>query len=101
MRVVITLASTPRHLSGVQRHAINVARCLLTRSEITAVHLIVAPWQQKLICEWGVCGDPRLQVYPADIGTSTLSRNLWYTPSFPELLPNCRRTSSTSPIPRR
>ena len=49
MKIVIALTSSSGQLSGVQRHAINLARCLLTRQEITAVHLISAPWQQEFV----------------------------------------------------
>jgi hypothetical protein len=49
MKVLIALASSSGQLSGVQRHAINLARCLLTREEVTHVHLVVAPWQLEIV----------------------------------------------------
>jgi len=90
MRVVIALASSGRQLSGVPRHAINVARCLLTRSEITAVHLVAAPWQQEFVRNSSPCNDPRLHLHSASIGSSAASRNLWYYFELPKLATELR-----------
>ncbi|AXC11267.1 Glycosyl transferase, group 1 [Acidisarcina polymorpha] len=85
MRVVIALASSSRQLSGVQRHAINVARCLLTTSDVSAVHLIAAPWQQEFLEDCVQDSDGRLSIHSAAIGESALSRNRWYYTRLPQL----------------
>ena len=85
MRVVIPLASASRQLSGVPRHAINIARCLLTRSEVTSVHLIVSPWQQEFVHQAARCEDGRLYIHAAQIGTGALARNLWYYARLPQV----------------
>jgi glycosyltransferase involved in cell wall biosynthesis len=85
MRVVIALASSSGQLSGIPRHAINLARCLLTRSEIAEVHLVAAPWQQGFVRDASPRGDTRLHLHSAPIGNSALSRNLWFYAELPKL----------------
>ncbi|WP_263352960.1 glycosyltransferase family 4 protein [Acidicapsa acidisoli] len=85
MNVLIALASSSGQLSGVQRHAINLARCLLSRDEITAVHLVAAPWQRDFIQDSTPSMDMRLHVHGAPIGNNAFSRNLWYLSQLPSL----------------
>jgi glycosyltransferase involved in cell wall biosynthesis len=85
MKVVIALTSSSGQLSGVQRHAINLARCLLTRDEITAVHLIAAPWQQDFVRDAAPRTDARLHLHTASVRNNSFSRNLWYYAKLPRL----------------
>ncbi|WP_263354532.1 glycosyltransferase family 4 protein [Acidicapsa acidisoli] len=85
MKVLIALASSSGQLSGVQRHAISLARCLLLRREITAVHLVAAPWQHGFVRDSAPVGDVRLHLHNAPIGNSALSRNRWYFFHLPQL----------------
>lgn len=85
MKVLIALASSPRHISGVPRHAINLARCLLTRAEIGEVHLVAAPWQMDFVLAAFPLRDPRLHLQVAPISNNTLSRNLWFYARLPRL----------------
>jgi glycosyltransferase involved in cell wall biosynthesis len=85
MKVVIAIASSSDCLSGVQRHGINVARCLLTRGGITAVHLIAAPWQQQFVRDSVPHNDPRLHLHSASIGRGAIRRNRWYYTQLPRL----------------
>lgn len=83
MKVVIAVASFSHQISGVQRHAINLARCLLTRGEISAVHLIASPWQESLIRDAMPDADARFHLHSAVIGSGTIARNLWYYSELP------------------
>jgi glycosyltransferase involved in cell wall biosynthesis len=85
MKIVIALTSSSGQLSGVQRHAINLARCLLTRDEITAVHLIAAPWQQDFVRDAAPRSDARLRVHTAIVRNNSLSRNFWYYAKLPRI----------------
>jgi glycosyltransferase involved in cell wall biosynthesis len=85
LKIVIALTSSSGQLSGVQRHAINLARCLLTRQQITAVHLIVAPWQQEFVYDATPCNDARLHLHTAPIRNNSLSRNAWYYLELPRI----------------
>jgi glycosyltransferase involved in cell wall biosynthesis len=85
MKIVIALASSSGQISGVQRHALNLASCLLTRSEITEVHLVAAPWQRSLLEDAGLSTNLRLHLHSAPIGNSAISRNLWFYSGLPSL----------------
>jgi glycosyltransferase involved in cell wall biosynthesis len=85
MRTLIALASSSSQLSGVQRHAVNLARCLLTRSEISEVTLVAAPWQQDFVYDAAPRFDGRLHIEAAPIGNSALSRNQWFYMQLPKL----------------
>jgi len=85
LKIVIALTSSSGQLSGVQRHAINLARCLLTRQEITAVHLIAAPWQQEFVYDAAPSDDARLHLHTASIRNNSLSRNAWYYLELPRI----------------
>ena len=85
MKILIALASSSGQISGVQRHAINLAHSLLTRREITEVHLVAAPWQLGFIQDAFSSGEKRLYLHAAPIGTSALSRNFWFYSQLPKL----------------
>jgi glycosyltransferase involved in cell wall biosynthesis len=85
MRVAIALTSSSRYISGVQRHAVNLARCLLTRDEITMVHLIAAPWQEAAIRDALQLDDARLRLHISPLANNALSRNLWYYAQLPRI----------------
>jgi glycosyltransferase involved in cell wall biosynthesis len=86
MKILLAAASFSSRISGVQRHAFNVARCLLLHPEISAVHLVVAPWQRKLAEETGLGRSSRLKIHVAEMDQSSLSRNLWYYRRLPNLV---------------
>lgn len=90
MRIVIVVVSSTEHLSGVPRHAANMARSLLTRPEITAIHLIAAQWQCAALRDALPFDDPRLSLHPVSIGRSAISRNLWYYNQLPALAAQLR-----------
>ena len=85
MKILIAAASFSSQISGLQRHAFNVVRCLLQLQEISAVHLVVAPWQSELVKDASLDPDPRLTVHIAEMEPSSLSRNLWYYRELPKL----------------
>jgi glycosyltransferase involved in cell wall biosynthesis len=85
MNVVIALTSSSGQLSGVQRHAINLARCLLTCTQITTVHLVVAPWQQDFVNDALPRGDARLHLHTAAVRNNSVSRNAWYYTELPRI----------------
>jgi glycosyltransferase involved in cell wall biosynthesis len=90
MRVVIALTSASREVSGVQRHAMNLARCLLTRNEFSEVHLVAAPWQEKLVRSCMAFSDGRLSLHTPPLSNSAWSRNLWYGMQLPRITARLR-----------
>ena len=85
MKVAVALTSSSGQLSGVQRHAINLARCLLTRTEITEVHLIAAPWQMDFVRDAAPRNNARLHLHTAAVRNTSLSRNAWYYTDLPRI----------------
>jgi glycosyltransferase involved in cell wall biosynthesis len=85
MKILLAAASFASKMSGLQRHALNVARCLLLAPEVSTLHLVFAPWQHHFVQEAGFRSDPRLVTHIATINKSSLSRNLWYYRDLPEL----------------
>jgi glycosyltransferase involved in cell wall biosynthesis len=85
VKILIAAASFSSHISGVQRHAFNMVRCLLRQPEISTVHLVVAPWQRELVQAAGLNAAPRLATHIAEMEPSSLSRNLWYYRQLPAL----------------
>ena len=86
MKIMVTAASFSSEISGIQRHAFNLVRCLLRRPEISRVDLVVAPWQTKLARTVGLDRDIRLKIHVADMEMGSLSRNYWYYRSLPSLV---------------
>lgn len=85
MKILVAAASHSAAMSGVQRHAFNLVRCLLCRPETTALHLVVAPWQLELVRLAGLGSDERLFVHVARMGRGPLARNFWYYLRLPEM----------------
>ena len=85
MKILIAVVASSEHLSGVSRHAANMARCLLTRDDVSAVHLVVAPWQYDALRAAVPHDDPRLHIHQVSLGGTNLSRNLWYYNRLPVL----------------
>jgi glycosyltransferase involved in cell wall biosynthesis len=86
MKILLAAASFHSHISGLQRHARNVARCLLQQPEVSDLHVVVAPWQRDLMKTAGLELESRLTTHIAEpMIKSSFSRNLWYYRRLPEL----------------
>jgi len=85
VKILIAAASFASNMSGLQRHALNVVRCLLPETEISSIHLVIAPWQRNLLQDSGFRQNARVTTHVAEMNRSSLSRNLWYYRRLPEL----------------
>ena len=85
MKVLVTAVSFSSKISGIQRHAFNLVRCLLAHPEIAAVDLAVAPWQLEMAQKAGLSSDRRLRVHVAQLEPDSISRNLWHYRALPGL----------------
>lgn len=85
MKILIAAASFASNISGIQRHALNLARCLLLRPEVTEVHWVVAPWQDGMAQAAGLSPDSRFIPHLAAMGKHSLGRNFWYYRRLPRL----------------
>jgi glycosyltransferase involved in cell wall biosynthesis len=85
MKIVIVVAGSSGHLSGVTRHAANLARCLLSRSGVTAIHVIAAECQWDALDSALPHNDARLHLHEISMGNNAISRNLWYYNHLPAI----------------
>ncbi len=85
MKVLVTAISFSPKISGIQRHAFNLVRCLLAHPEVSAVHLVIAPWQREMAKSAGLGHDSRLQIHVAQLEAGSISRNMWHYRTLPEL----------------
>ena len=85
MKILLTAAQFSSNISGLQRHAFNVVRCLLKQPQISSVHFVIAPWQRALVRDAGLHSMDRVTLHVANMDRSLLSRNLWYYRRLPQL----------------
>ena len=90
MRIVLAALSSNCSMSGVSRHAANLAKSLLTRSEVSAIHVLVAPWEHEHVCEAIGRSNIRLHMHAVPLASGTLYRNLWYYRSLPAIAEQLR-----------
>lgn len=90
MRIVIAAVSSNPCMSGVSRHAANLAKCLLRQSEISALHVVVGPWEEKYVREAIRRDDSRLFIHPVQLRQGTLHRNRWYYRTLPAIAEQLR-----------
>ena len=90
MNIVIAAVSSNRSISGVSRHAANLAKCLLVRPEISNLHVLVAPWEQEYIGGAISRDDRRLRIHPVSLRPGTLRRNAWYYGDLPSITAQLR-----------
>jgi glycosyltransferase involved in cell wall biosynthesis len=86
VKILIAIASFAQNLSGIQRHAFNIARCLLLQPEVSALHLVIAPWQLNLVSQASLPNDVRLFIHIGNMAPNPLSRNLWYLRELPKIV---------------
>ena len=85
MKILLAAVAASEHMSGVSRHAANAVRCLLTRPEITTIHMVVGSWQYEAFQDTLPRDEGRLQIHQAETRHGLLSRNLWYYNELPRL----------------
>lgn len=85
MKIMVAAASFSSDISGIQRHALNLVRCLLRRPEISRVELVVAPWQTRMAEVLATADRGRLAVHVAEMEEGSFSRNRWYYLVLPAL----------------
>jgi glycosyltransferase involved in cell wall biosynthesis len=85
MKILLAAATFSPEMSGVQRHAFNITRCLLSRPEITSITLVLAPWQRNLVRNSGLQPGPRLSFHFGEMRNTSLSRILWFYRDLPIL----------------
>ena len=104
MRIVVAAVSSNLCMSGASRHAANLVKSLLTRSEISAVHVLVAAWEHRYVTEAINRTDSRLHIHAVPLQPGNLRRNLWYYRTLPAIAEQLRASivhlAYPSPIQR-
>lgn len=85
MKVLVAAAQFSAGISGVQRHALMLIRCLLRQQEIQKVHVSLAPWQECLLREIRLGSTDRVVIHTARMNRGILSRNGWFYRELPRL----------------
>lgn len=85
MKIVIAAASFAPNISGLQRHALNLARCLMLQPEVAELHFVIAPWQESFMRTVSVAPSSRLTTHVANLERGALSRNAWYYHALPKM----------------
>ena len=85
MKILLVAASVSSEMSGVQRHAFNMARCLLSHPGVDSITLVLAPWQRELVRASGLHTGPRFGFHFAEMRNSSLSRLHWFYRDLPTL----------------
>lgn len=100
MRVVVVAVSHASSISGIQRHALNLTKCLAA-VPIEAVDLVVAPWQGEMLRQAGMESSTQLKVHMAGTHDGSVNRNLWYYRGLPQLVKRLRPdiVHLTYPVP--
>ncbi len=85
MNLLITAISSATGPSGICRHACNLVRCAVSRTEIQRITLAVGKWQEPYFQRSFKLEDARLSVVSVDIANDAFARNLWYLQKLPNL----------------
>ncbi len=84
LHVLINGVSRFLQPTGICRHTVNLANCLVTRPQISRVTLVIGRWQQDYHRRY-LDLDPRVNVLLMEGENSSRSRNLWFTFRLPRL----------------
>jgi len=85
MHILIPALHRPSKPTGVCRHAVNLAQCLVDSDTVTQVTLLIGEWQQDYFATAFHLTSPKIKLLPVAIANSSRSRNLWFLFGLPQL----------------
>jgi glycosyltransferase involved in cell wall biosynthesis len=85
LKILVTALGGSSQISGISRHVANLVDCLLTRDEVSEVHLALGMWQVEPFRSVLPPSDPRLHLHVATTGNRRFARNWWYWSELPKL----------------
>ena len=85
MNLLITAISSATGPSGICRHACNLVRCAVSRTEIQRITLAVGKWQEPYFQSSFKLAEAKLSVVSVDIANDAFARNLWHLQKLPSL----------------
>jgi glycosyltransferase involved in cell wall biosynthesis len=85
LKILVAALGGSSQISGTSRHTVNLIDCLLTRDDVSEVHLALGAWQLASFCSVLRVSDPRLHLHVTAAGNRMFARNWWYWNGLPEL----------------
>lgn len=85
MHVSIAALHRPTQPTGVCRHAINLAQCLVVEETVDRVTLIIGDWQTDYFKTAFDLSSDKIKLEIVTIENKSVSRNLWYLFGLPRL----------------
>ncbi|QDL09330.1 glycosyltransferase family 1 protein [Brasilonema octagenarum UFV-E1] len=85
MHILIAALHRPTKPTGVCRHAVNLAQCLVDTDQVTKVTLVVGAWQKDYFEKTFNLSSQKINLLSVDIKNSSVSRNLWFLFGLPKL----------------
>ncbi len=85
MHILIPALHRPSKPTGVCRHAVNLAQCLVSNDSISQVTLLIGRWQQVYFDSSFNLDLPKVKLVAVDIKNTSLSRNRWFMFGLPKL----------------
>ena len=85
MHILIPALHRPSKPTGVCRHAVNLAQCLIDTDRVTKVTLIIGKWQQKYFAKSFDFLAPEIELMVVAIKNSSLARNKWFLFDLPQI----------------
>jgi len=85
MHVLIPVLHRPTEPTGVCRHAVNLAQCLVKTIHIDHVTLLIGEWQKMYFEKSFDLNSPKIKTIAIDIPNTSSSRNLWFLFGLPKV----------------
>ncbi|MBT9317293.1 glycosyltransferase family 4 protein [Leptothoe spongobia] len=90
MHILISALHRPLKPTGVCRHAVNLAQCLVSTGRVNSVSLVVGEWQKLYFEELFNLDSKEIQLVSVDIKNNSFSRNFWLMFGLPKLAKQLR-----------
>jgi glycosyltransferase involved in cell wall biosynthesis len=86
MHILISALHRPSKPTGVCRHAVNLAQCLADTVDISKVTILIGVWQKYYFETFFDLCSEKINLVGIDIKNSSISRNLWFLYTLPQLV---------------
>ena len=85
MHILIPALHQPSKPTGVCRHAVNLAQCLVDTDTVTKVTLIIGEWQKQYFASSFNFLSPKIELVTVAIKNSSFARNKWFLFDLPQI----------------
>ncbi len=85
MHILIPALHRPTKPTGVCRHAVNLAQCLVESDRVSRATLVIGEWQREYFEKSFQLESPKIRLVTVSIKNSSLARNRWFILGLPKL----------------